>query len=266
MVAQYQLNVNYGEKNSAKCLFLSEFGDIIRYILFGRKEMKVLFLGNSHTYYNDLPMLFANICRQKGKDVEVAMLAHPGVSYEWHIAQFTDLRFALMHGGFDYIFMQQAAHEPCPTREETLRDAKQIVKMARLYGVTPIQTLPWARLDIPEEQEVMDKTYSLVAEENDVALNPVGRVFEYIRKNHPDISVHWFDGAHSSPYGSYANALCSYAMLFGCDLDGISDESYDSYPVDGDTAVMVKDELAVTLDPEKAENIRKAVAFVFSEK
>ena len=28
--------------------------------------MRVLFIGNSHTYYNDMPHLFAQICREKG--------------------------------------------------------------------------------------------------------------------------------------------------------------------------------------------------------
>ena len=74
--------------------------------------MKVLFLGNSHTFYNDMPQIFADICKERGKDVEVAMQAHPGVTYGWHYQQLTELRFALLHGGFDYMVMQQAAHSP----------------------------------------------------------------------------------------------------------------------------------------------------------
>ena len=29
--------------------------------------MKVLFLGNSHTYFNDMPQIFANLCKARGK-------------------------------------------------------------------------------------------------------------------------------------------------------------------------------------------------------
>ena len=93
--------------------------------------MKVLFLGNSHTFFNDMPQIFKNICAEKGKDVEVGMLAHPGVTYGWHYKQFTDLRFALMWGGYDYIVMQQAAHSPCPEKEETLADGEKIIELAR---------------------------------------------------------------------------------------------------------------------------------------
>ena len=43
----------------------------------GGIPMKVLFLGNSHTFYNDMPQIFADICKERGKDVEVAMQAPP---------------------------------------------------------------------------------------------------------------------------------------------------------------------------------------------
>ena len=36
--------------------------------------MRVLFIGNSHTYFNDMPALFAAFCRQSGVDMEVTML------------------------------------------------------------------------------------------------------------------------------------------------------------------------------------------------
>ncbi len=34
-------------------------------------EMKVLFIGNSYTYFNDMPKLFENLSRENGKDVQV---------------------------------------------------------------------------------------------------------------------------------------------------------------------------------------------------
>ena len=117
--------------------------------------MKVLFLGNSHTFYNDMPQIFADICKERGKDVEVAMQAHPGVTYGWHYQQLTELRFALIHGGFDYMVMQQAAHSPCPSKEETLEDAGRIIALARQCGVIPIQTMPWAEKRDPDHQKGM---------------------------------------------------------------------------------------------------------------
>ncbi len=227
--------------------------------------MKILFLGNSHTYYNDLPALFKKICKECGKDVEVNMLAQPGVTYGWHLGQYTDLRFALVQGGYDYIIMQQAAHEPCPSKEETIADAGRIIEMARAQGTQVIQTLPWARVDIPEEFEKMKDIYYTLCDKYSVKLNPVGHVFEDIIKNNPDIRLHWFDSAHAGPYGSYANALCTYMTVFGTAPQGASDESYDMYPVDGEGAVCDKNKLKVSLDSDKAQRIRNAVLEIFNK-
>ena len=39
--------------------------------------MKVLFVGNSHTYFNDMPRLFARMCAAlTGEKPEVQMLAY----------------------------------------------------------------------------------------------------------------------------------------------------------------------------------------------
>ena len=110
-----------------------------------------------------------------------------------------------------------------------------------------------------EEFEKMKDIYYTLCEKYNVKLNPVGHVFENILKENPDIRLHWFDGAHAGPYGSYANALCTYKTVFGDSIENASDESYDMYPVDGDTALCDRDRLLVKLDSKKALTIRKTV-------
>ena len=222
--------------------------------------MKVLFLGNSHTYYNDLPALFRSICKQCGTDVEVSMLAQPGVTYDWHLTNGTDLRFAFMHGGYDYIVMQQAAHEPCPGKEETLAGALELCRLARLCGVTPIQTVPWARLGV-DEQKRMYEIYDEVRQKTGAKENPVGCVFEYVNKERPDIRMHWFDGAHASPYGSYANALCTYKTIFGGDISCVSPLSFESHPGDQDVFdELIENEEKLRNDPDNMELREKVEA------
>ena len=219
--------------------------------------MKVLFLGNSHTYYNDMPQIFAEMCKERGKNVEVTMQAHPGVTYGWHFSQHTELRFALVHGGFDYIVMQQAAHSPCPAKEETLADAKKIIDLARANGVTPIQTMPWAEKRDPAHQAGMYDIYNTLSAETGVKLTMAGNVFEDVFHNHPQINMYWRDGEHASPYGSYTIALAAYAAIFNESVQGLSPNSYETFPV-SDSAWEEIQAAAAALreDPENAE--RKA--------
>ena len=49
---------------------------------------KILFIGNSHTYFNDMPALVAELFEQVlGQEIHVTMLASPGVPLRWHIDQ-----------------------------------------------------------------------------------------------------------------------------------------------------------------------------------
>ena len=47
--------------------------------------MRILFIGNSHTYFNDMPHLCAELLRAAGKDVEVTMLTRGGETLHGHI-------------------------------------------------------------------------------------------------------------------------------------------------------------------------------------
>ncbi|MEG1782509.1 MAG: hypothetical protein RR253_04590 [Oscillospiraceae bacterium] len=223
--------------------------------------MKVLFLGNSHTFYNDMPKIFANICKEKGKDVEVSMQAHPGVTYGWHYSQFTELRFALMYGGFDYLIMQQAAHSPCPSKEETITDGMKIVQLARACGVTPIQVMPWAEKRDPAHQKGMYEIYNEFSEKAQVKLSCVGNVFEDVFYNHPEIDMYWRDGEHASPYGSYVIAMCAYSAIFSQSVKGLAPNSYYTYPVSEADWLLVQDGFKkMTENPGDEDLKRRAYA------
>ena len=60
--------------------------------------MKVLFIGNSHTYFNDMPHLFAEICRENHAEVEVTMLAHGGRGWDFHLEE-PEVQFNIRYGG-----------------------------------------------------------------------------------------------------------------------------------------------------------------------
>ena len=216
--------------------------------------MKVLFIGNSHTFYNDMPQIFKNICDEKGKDVQVQMQAFGGKTYGWHYGQLTELRFALLHGGFDYIVMQQAAHSPCPSKEETLEDAGKIIELARKCGVTPIQTMPWAEKRDPDHQKGMYDIYHTLSEKYDVKLAFAGNVFEDVFYNHPEIDMYWKDGEHASPYGSYTIAMAVFSAIFGESVKGLAPNSYYTYPVTDEGWAAIKDAFAeLGNDPINAE-------------
>lgn len=256
------------------------------------KTAKVLFVGNSHTFYNDMPTVFKMLCEQSGTaKVEAVMQAHPGVHLSWHLKQRWELRHALVQGNFDYMVFQQAAH-PCPPKEETLADGAEMVRLARQAGVTPIATVTWAERRFPENQAKMYDIFDALHRETGVICSPVGQVFEYVLQNEPDIDLYWHDGEHCSPYGSYVVAACALAVIFDRSAVGLPCVSINNITgsaenmaevqrklaaaqADPDntalrdealalygkyfSAVYDRDKLVVQLDPEKCARLQKII-------
>ena len=52
-----------------------------------KKKVKILFIGNSHTYYHDLPAWVALMAKEEGYECDVTMLAHGG----WYLHQHVDV-------------------------------------------------------------------------------------------------------------------------------------------------------------------------------
>ena len=98
-----------------------------------KKSLSILFIGNSHTYCNDMPLMVRRRAVDEGYDCQVTMLAHPG----WYLAQHTaepDVRFNILYGGYDYVVLQEHAHPFGP--EEKFHDAvialNEIIRKERL--------------------------------------------------------------------------------------------------------------------------------------
>ena len=177
--------------------------------------MKVLWIGNSHTFFHDMPELTARLYKAgTGEQLEVTMLTHPGVDWSWHIEQYYEIRFNLKYGHYDYCILQQVAH-PFPGEATTMEYGKQLIEMCNAAGVKPIVTTTWAKKSEPEKQQIMIETYDKLAASNNAMLSPVGKVWEMVQKNYPEIELYHKDGAHASVYGAYINACCHYTVLSG---------------------------------------------------
>lgn len=175
---------------------------------------KVLFIGNSHTYFNDMAAMFkvmCNKCKDIG-DTHVTMLAHPYVTLDYHKGQ-KEVRFNILYGEYDYVVLQQGAH-PFEGEEVLTNDAKEINKFIKEGNSIPVAYMTWAEKSKPENQTEMTKAYINMAKEIDGILAPVGMVFEKMRIHHPEIELYNEDGGHASKVGSYIAAATLCCSIF----------------------------------------------------
>lgn len=165
-----------------------------------KKGLRILFIGNSHTYYNDLPQLVKTRAAEAGYDCGVTMLAHPGWYLEQHVQE-PEVRFNILYGGYDYVVLQEHAHPFGP--EEKYRAAVAALnQMIRAAGSVPVLYEVWAKKAEPEAQATMNEVHRRAAEETDALLAPVGEGWWDCRKHRPELELYAEDGAHASRAGS----------------------------------------------------------------
>jgi hypothetical protein len=164
------------------------------------KTLNLLFIGNSHTYYNDMPLLVKRRTEEAGYSCRVTMIAHGG----WFLAQHAeepDVRFNILYGGYDYVIMQEHAHPFGP--EESFREAAvKLNALIRQACGKPIIYETWSGKDEPEAQANMNIIHQRVAREIDALLAPVGENWWGYMKSWPDLEMYDEDGAHASRTGS----------------------------------------------------------------
>ncbi|MBQ2690247.1 MAG: hypothetical protein IJG05_09250 [Solobacterium sp.] len=225
--------------------------------------MKVLFIGNSHIFFNDMPELFARFCELDGEKPEVTMLAYPGKYLDWHMQEYFPTRFNILYGNYDYCIIQQGAH-PFPEVESTFTNGKRIIEMCRTAGTKPVIVMTWAEKRFPENQQKMIDCYTKLAAETDTLLSPVGLIWQKLQKTNPEIELYWKDGEHASIYGDYLIAACNYAIVTGkkdLDLPPIGLDFMKDLEI-GTPLKLIEDpaECSIELDPEKTKIILAAIS------
>ncbi len=177
--------------------------------------MKLLFLGNSHTFVHYVPARVKAFCESHGQPVEAVMLTHPGMGLDWHLKQ-SQTYFNLIYGSYDGVVLQHNAH-PFPGKESLLTAGKQ------LAALTPSSTklylyMTWSEKTNPEGQTAMTEAYEALAEETGAVLCPVGRVWWQVAKAHPSEELYFSDGEHSSLLGASLSAAVIGRALLGLEI------------------------------------------------
>ena len=176
-----------------------------------QKDLSILFIGNSHTYRNDLPRLVKLRAEEEGCGCRVTMLAHPNWFLSQH-AEEPEARFNILYGKYDYVVLQEHAH-PFGPEEEFLNAAAALNRMIREAGSIPVIYECWAKKDEPEAQEHMNEVHRQVAEEIGALVAPVGENWRSCQRGRTDPEMYDEDGAHASRAGSDFAAECIWETI-----------------------------------------------------
>jgi len=201
-------------------------------ILNKERKAKVLFVGNSYTYYNDMPKIFESIAKGEGADVEVYSVTKGGYTLE-QLADVNDeygkrADDILGKERFDLVFLQEQSRRPIIAPELFLKGAKALDAKIKANGARTVLYQTWGRKEgnaelydvassTREMAEKLADSYESVASELGCTLSKVGQAFLCSYEKHPEAEIYAPDGSHPNADGSYLAALCHYAVAYGED-------------------------------------------------
>lgn len=225
--------------------------------LFAQGQTKrVLFLGNSFTYVNNLPRITADIANAMGDTLLYDAYTPGGYTLQEHAADTASLN-KITEGNWDFIVLQgsnlpslqidrvEVEVFPYAHYLDSVINAKNICGETIFYMTWGMKNGDAANCPAWEPvctyegmDDLLRLRYRMMADSNRAVVAPVGAVWRYIRQHYPSIELFVSDNIHPSQAGSYAAACTFYTGFFR------------------------KDPLLITydfnLDPTVAANIRTA--------
>ncbi len=226
--------------------------------------MNVLFVGNSHSFFNDMPHTFARLWEAGcGERIRPILICHPGMGFSWHVKEYFELRYDLLYGGFDYAVFQQRAH-PFGGSAEEYAAGLRLAELCRKGGATPVFSLTWAERRAPEHQAEMNEFHRRLCAETGALLSPVGLVWQEALARDGDLPLYFEDGEHASPYGDYLIAVTHWRLLSGRSALGLPSLGCSFF--DPEKNAVREDPVSggCLLDDGKCALIREAAEAVFA--
>ena len=172
--------------------------------------MNLLFVGNSHTYFNTMPETVLKLLEATGQKASATMLAEGGKGLAYHVTSRL-VPFAIRNGSYDAVIIQDRATGFDPAAFE--EGAKALKEMADSVGIPLYLYMPWAGRDSRAAQRTMTDAYDRFARANGCAIAPAGEVFMRILTREKPGLLYREDGNHATPFGSYLAALTIFYTL-----------------------------------------------------
>jgi hypothetical protein len=183
--------------------------------------LRILFIGNSLTYFNDLPGMVAALAAGAGKPTPFCRSAvHGGYSLEDHWVQGDALR-AIESGRWDFVVLQQGPSSEEDGRDVLRRFARRFAPSIRKSGATAALYMVWPGVTQPRSFGAVSDTYRIAARDVGGIFIPAGDAWRIALAKAPGIPLYLPDGFHPTPAGSYLAALVFAGTLYGVSPIGL---------------------------------------------
>ena len=191
--------------------------------------MKVLFIGNSLTEFNNLPQMVQVIGEAAGHEIAVRSVTIGNFSLEdhWHRGQALE---AIRGADWDVVVLQQGPSSLALSRLHLKEWTEAFNVVIQEQGARAALYMVWPEAAKPALFDAVSNSYTQAAEVVQGMLFPVGEAWRTAWKEDPNLAFYWEDGVHPSELGSTLGALVIFQQLFNESPVGLPSELVPTTP------------------------------------
>jgi hypothetical protein len=174
---------------------------------------RILFIGNSLTYVNDLPAMVCTLARSTGRQATCETVAKPDYGLEEHWND-RDARAAIARG-WDVVVLQQGPSALPESRRLLIAYAKRFDAEIKKAGARTALYMVWPSRARRGDFQGVSESYAAAAKDVSGLLIPAGDAWRAAWAADATLPLYGADGFHPSPTGTYLAALVAYEQIFG---------------------------------------------------
>ena len=180
--------------------------------------LRVLFVGNSHTFTNNLPDLVAKLAKGEERPLLSWSESPGGTSFQMHQGN-GRVQKLLGEVKWDLVVLQDQSAMPNLSQvqfeTETMPAARSLNGAIKESGARTVLFMTWGYQDefFGMQKRSRDR-YQQLAGDLKADLVPVGTAWEKAMQSRPNLDL-WSDGNHATMKGSYLAACVFYAIFYG---------------------------------------------------
>lgn len=199
--------------------------------------LKVLFIGNSITYFNDMPLLFESMAEDQGHPVEVSMYAPGGTGFVNHYVD-PNVHTLLSSTVWDIVVLQPGSGESAGASYPVATTIQRgNIILDSIYAHSPcakvyLYQIPYGVVSASDYtnyftvQDLIINNLHQMADALEVQLIPAGASARAYYGTYENIYLHnTYNDIHPSLAGSFLTAATAYSSIF---QDSITDCNFFS--------------------------------------
>lgn len=182
-----------------------------------KDTVRVLFVGNSYVYYNNLIQMIGLISDSLDTKIICRKSVYGGSTLgdHWNSRKGLKSRKIISEGKFDIVVIQDNSMWPLEHRDSVLYFGELFSNEIKRKGAKPYLYNTWARQKTPETQNAINEVYQELGRTQEATVVPVGNCWAKALALKKEVDLFNVDGSHPSAMGTFLIALSFIKKIAG---------------------------------------------------